>query len=278
MNTSTSVVTFRAPPAWLVVLLTVPVFLWLDHFHLDLFRQVAGSWRGIPRVMALALLAYGPQVLVALGLGAVLFGPRAAAASLGLDKSIIQGIWVGLVLTLVLPLGFALMLGFDPPPRPLLAVLRGAVLPGFGEELLYRGLLFGFLFRFARWGFLPAALSAAVLFGAAHLYQGQGVADSAAIFALTALGSLWFAWLYAEWDFNLWVPVALHVLMNLYWELFSVADDALGPAFTIGLRLLVIVLSVLLTVLVARRRGGRVVRGRGWWWGGPRTLPAGRGG
>lgn len=269
MNRSASAPPFRCRPAWLVAVLTVPVFLWLDHFHLDLFRQVAGTWQGYPRLMALALLGYGPQVLVALGLGAVLFGPRAATASLGLDKSIGQGLLVGLALTLVLPLGFALMLGFDPSQRPLQAVLRGALLPGFGEELLYRGLLFGFLFRFARWGFLPAALLAALLFGAAHLYQGRGVADSAAIFALTALGSLWFAWLYAEWDFNLWVPVALHVLMNLYWELFSVADDALGPAFTVGLRLLVIVLSVAVTLLAARRRGGRVVRGRAWWWGGP---------
>lgn len=256
-------------PAWQVALPAIALFLWLDHFHLDLFRALAGDWRGLPRVAALAVFAYLPQLLAALGLAALLWGPRAAPAALGLGHAPWRGLAVGTGVTLLLPLGFAVLLPFEPAAQWLPAVLRGAVLPGFGEELLYRGLLFGLLFRFARWGFLPAALLVAGLFGAAHLYQGNDAGQTAAIFALTALGSLWFAWLYVEWDFDLWVPIAVHVAMNAWWELFAVADDALGPLPTVLLRLAVIVLSVVVTVRVARRRGGRVVRGRAWLWGGP---------
>ena len=263
---------------WLA-LLTVAVFLWLDTFHLDLFRQVAGAWTGYPRLAALAVLAYGPQLLVTLGLAAALFGPRAAAAALGLGRAPGRALLLGLACTAPMALGLAL---HAPPalgPDTLPALVRSALLPGFGEELLYRGFLFGLLFRYAGWGFLPAALLAALLFGGAHLYQGGDPGEAAGIFALTALGSLWFAWLYVEWDYDLWVPVALHVLMNAWWTLFPVADNALGPLWTVGLRLVVMALSIGVTLAFVRRRGGRTVQGRRWWRGGrPSRAPASAGG
>ncbi|MBW3549548.1 MAG: CPBP family intramembrane metalloprotease [Proteobacteria bacterium] len=259
----------RRPPRWLVTVLTIGVFLLLDRFHLDLFREVAGDWEGYRRLAALAVLGYGAQLLVPLGLGAVLLGPRCALASLGLDRSILSGLAVGLAGTSVLPVGYAAIAAFAPPDQALYVVMRGSVLPGIGEEVLYRAFLFGFLFRFAGWGFLPAALAGAAFFGAAHLYQGEGLADAAAIFAITALGAVWFAWLYAEWDFNIWVPAAFHVLMNMYWELFAISDTALGPLAANVLRFAAILLAVIITVLAVRRRSGRLVRGRVWLWGGP---------
>lgn len=90
-----------------------------------------------------------------------------------------------------------------------------------------------------------------------------------AIFLLTGLGALWFSWLYAEWRFNIWAPVAFHVLMNAYWIVFEVSDTALGSALDNGLRFAVIGLSVVMTLAVNRRRGGRIIRGRAWFWGGP---------
>lgn len=244
----------------------IALFLWLDHFHLDLFRLLAADWTGTLRVLALASLGYLPHWLVVLGVAVLLAGPRRAAWALGLHRSPLRGFALALVLTLPMPAVMAwsapLTLSGETPH----ALLRMAVLPGFGEELLYRGFLFGLLFRFAGWGFLPAALGAALLFGGAHLYQGGEAVEAAGIFALTAFGSLWFAWLYVEWDYDLWIPVAFHVLMNAWWVVFPVADNALGPGWFVAVRLLVLALSILLTMAVAKRRGGLRLRGRAWWW------------
>ena len=245
----------------------IAVFLWLDHFHLDLFRVIAGDWSGAARTSALALLGYLPHWIAALGLAAVLTRPRHAIDALGLDGRPMRALLLGLMLTAPLALGLALetplTLTADTPH----ALVRHALLPGFGEELLYRGLLFGLLFRIAGWGFLPAALTGALLFGGAHLSQGGSAAEAAGIFAITALGGVWFAWLYVEWDFDLWVPVAFHMLMNAWWVVFPVAENALGPLWTVGLRLLVIALSIGVTLAFAKYRDGRRLRGRRWFMG-----------
>lgn len=251
--------------AW-TALPIIALFFWLDHFHLDLFRLIASDWTGKRRLVALAVLGYGPQWLVALGVAALLVGPRRAAGALGLHGRPLRALTLGVLLTLPMLLGLAWSAPLVLTPETPQALWRMAVLPGLGEELLYRSFLFGLLFRFAGWGFLPAALVAALLFGGAHLYQGGAAGEAAGIFALTALGSLWFAWLYIEWDFDLWMPVAFHVLMNAWWILFPVADNALGPAWTIALRLTVLALSVVVTAALARRRGGLHLRGRAWWW------------
>lgn len=263
----------RLHRAWFAVAV-IAVFVWLDTFHLDLFRRVAGDWIGYPRMLALALLAYAPQLLVALGVAALVVGPRHAVAALGLRGRPLRALLLAAALTAPMAIGLALQV----PPALTAGVpidlLRMALLPGFGEEVLYRGLLFGLLFRYAGWGFLPAALLAALVFGAAHLYQGGDPGEAAGIFALTALGSLWFAWLYVEWDHDLWVPIAFHVLMNAWWIVFPVADNAMGPAWTVGLRLAVLLLAVVVTLARAARRGGRKVRGRAWIRGGPGAPPS----
>ena len=248
-----------------IALPVIALFLWLDHFHLDLFRHVAEDWSGTSRVLALAGLGYLPHWLVVLGTAVLLAGPRRALWALGLHRSPLRAFTVALLVTLPMPIFMALHAPLALTADTAHALMRGAVLPGFGEELLYRGFLFGLLFRFAGWGFLPAALAAALLFGGAHLYQGSDLGEAAGVFALTGFASLWFAWLYVEWDHNLWVPVAFHVLMNAWWIVLPVSDDALGPGWSIALRLAVLVLSVVLTLALARRRGGRRLRGRAWW-------------
>ncbi|MEL7306250.1 MAG: CPBP family intramembrane glutamate endopeptidase, partial [Myxococcota bacterium] len=70
---------------------------------------------------------------------------------------------------------------------------------------------------------------------------------------------------YAEWDFNVWVPAGFHILMNAYWEVFSVSDSAVGPMGSNAIRLVVILLSIAATIVIARRAGRSLrVRGRGW--------------
>jgi membrane protease YdiL (CAAX protease family) len=257
-------------PRWLIALCAVAVFLIVDTLGLGPFKALAGDWQGWPRLGALAVLGYGLYLVAPLALVAWLFGPRAAPGALGLGAPVLKGLGVAFAGTAILPLGYGLLAPMAPLGDALARELvRSALLPGFAEEVLYRGLLFGLLFRFAGWGFVPAVLLNAVLFGGAHLYQGGDAGQAAMIFALTAFGAAIFAWLYVEWDFNLWVPIGAHVLMNAWWSLFEVDDTALGPAWAVGLRLASVAILVGLTLVHARRRGGRRVRGRRWWRGEP---------
>lgn len=252
-----------ALPRWLVSVLTIAVFLWLDTFHLDLFRQLSGATTGATRLAWLAAVGYAPHLLAAWLFAAALAGPRGALELLGLARGAARGLAVAAALTAPLAIGYALAFPLAAHASPALEFGRTAVLPGIAEEVLYRGLLFGVLYRVAGWRFLPAALLGAVLFGGAHLYQGRDWQEAAFVFGLTAVGGLWFAWLYVEWRFNLWLPIGLHVLMNAYWTAFDVSDNANGPWWTTALRLGVIALSIVVTVVVARRHGGLVLRRRG---------------
>lgn len=126
------------------------------------------------------------------------------------------------------------------------------LLAGFMEELLFRGFLFGQLFRTCRWGFIPASLPGAIFFGLGHLYQAGNPHESFSIFLVTFAGALWFAWLYAEWN-NLWVPIFLHIFMNSSWVLFNVGENAAGTLSSNIFRGISIALTISLTLRYKRR-------------------------
>lgn len=248
---------------------TIVVFWICDSHDWVLYRAIATGGDGWTEIGERTALRYIlPNLAPPLIVAALLFGPGKALTALGLTASPLKGFAVGFAATLLLAGVFAVTAPLQLTERinPAFAItaVRGAVLPGFFEEVFYRAFLFGFLFRFAGWGFLPAALIGAVIFGAGHLYQSTDPAEAAGIFAITAIGALWFAWLYVEWDYNLWVPVSIHLLMNFWWEFFDVADTALGPASASAARLAVILISIVLTVVVARGKGGRTITGRVW--------------
>ena len=264
---------FPKRPAWLVTMLALLVFFVLDHFDGALFKRFAADTEGWTRTAAWFTLRYLPWLFATLGLAALLFGVKNTAYAVGLHRIPLRGVLIAAVGTAPMLAALAFTSSVAPLDGMGRSVVQGALLPGFFEEIFYRSLLFGFLFRFAGWGFLPAALLGAVIFGGAHLYQSGEPAAAAAIFAITATGAGWFAWLYAEWDFDIWVPAGFHILMNGYWEVFAVSDSALGPMSANISRLVVIILSVVMTLLYAKRRGGLcklMVTGRAWFWGGPR--------
>jgi len=134
------------------------------------------------------------------------------------------------------------------PKMSVLSVGVGCVLAPFAEEVLFRGYMFGQLYRRARWGFWLSALIPSVLFALAHAYQASGISELVGIFAVTGLGSILGCWLFMRWQYNLWVVFWLHCLMNLWWEVFGVADTALGGWIANGARLFTVVIAILLTV------------------------------
>lgn len=101
---------------------------------------------------------------------------------MGLSHGFGTGLLFAVTATLPMIAGYAVIGEFD---RELSAdeAFTWIFIAGMFEELVYRGFVFGQLFRYARWGFLPAALLAALAFGSLHLYQGHDPVS-----ALTAFG------------------------------------------------------------------------------------------
>lgn len=135
----------------------------------------------------------------------------------------------------------------------------------FMEEVGFRGLAVGALMRVAGWGFAPAALLPAAVFGAAHLSQGDGPAEVAGIVAITAVGGLVLGWLFMRWAFNLWPAIFAHAGLNALWGFYDLGENALGGWTGNALRLGIIAAAIGLTLVMAPRRSS----GRG----SPLTAP-----
>lgn len=240
-------------PRWAISLLVLSTFLIVNAIGLSAFRAWAGDLTGWPRMFALAILGYGLYLAAPLAVAAVLFGRRRMFAALGLTASPWPALVLATACTGVVWIGYAASASPVPTEGLAVAITRSALLPGAAEELLFRAFLFGFLHRFAGWRFLPAALLSSLIFGLEHWYQGNAASQALGVVALTGIGGLWWSWLLEKWRWNVWVPIAFHVSLNAAWEIFDVADNALGPAETVGLRLACIALSVVATVVIARR-------------------------
>ena len=183
----------------------------------------------------------------------ILYGWRNILESLALHKKLGQSLGLAFLMTLPMLIGYAII-GNVNTDLTMKKMLYGAVFAAFFEELMFRGFLFGQLFRYPKWGFIPAVIINAVIFGAAHLYQGNGFGEILGIFAVTLLGGVWFAWLYIEWE-SLWLPMGLHFLMNLYWMIFDISATALGGWGANLFRVGTIALSIYLTIRHAKKRG-----------------------
>jgi membrane protease YdiL (CAAX protease family) len=126
-------------------------------------------------------------------------------------------------------------------------VFKQAILPAVFEELAYRALVLGALFRCCHWKFLPAVLLNGVVFGLGHLYQANDLLGAFFTFAITFIGAVWFGWLYVKWGYNLYIPIFLHMLMNFSWLLFEVSPGAAGNTVANVARLLTILASIMIT-------------------------------
>lgn len=112
-------------------------------------------------------------------------------------------------------------------------IMYGAISPGLTEEIFYRALLFGMLVQVARVSLWPAAIITGVVFGLAHIDltpdQGQTIIGQLNLWnAMIGLGGVMYAWMFYESRWNLWVVIALHIGMNLWWGMFDLSSSPLG--------------------------------------------------
>jgi len=146
---------------------------------------------------------------------------------LGLWQNPLKGILIAFLFSIPMFVGYGILGSFEITIDTKTFWL-GCVFAAFFEEFYYRGFFFGLLFRKTQLGFFPALILSAVIFASLHLYQSDNPTTMLGIFTATFFGAGLFAWLYVEWDYNLWLPIGLHFFMNLSWELFTVNDNALG--------------------------------------------------
>ena len=152
--------------------------------------------------------------LAASAIAVLPLGPAAGARALGLRAADWRTIVVGVVVTTILSFAVS-QLGIQPEGvrqvtdavrdpaivGPALLVL--AVLAPLVEELVFRGLIYGWVA--GRWGPLAAFIASSVAFAAAHY-------EPAHVVLVLPLG-LWFGWL--RWRSNSLVPsIVAHVVNN----------------------------------------------------------------
>lgn len=177
---------------------------------------------------------------------------KGIADKLGLSGNLFVGLLFAFIVTLPSLIGYCVIfnvnagLSFD-------TIVINTISSAFFEEIIYRAFLIGQLYRYTRLGFLRSVIVGSTLFGLVHLYQSNDPNELMGIFLITFLGSLFFFWIYAEWKFNLWTAIFLHCLMNLYWLVFDVNDNALGGINSNIFRFGSVFLSIIITIFYKKR-------------------------
>jgi len=247
----------------LFTLVAFGLYYWLQN---TMFRQIQDFYHLFIMQDSLSyILTYisiGIPIFIAL---LKLHQPKDFFHALGLQRGALLGFLFAFICTLPMLIGYAFVYDFNTEIT-LKQIIVGALAAGFFEELYFRGFFFGQFFRYTRLGFVLALLIPSIVFASAHLYQSQDLAILIGIFITTLMGSALFAWTYVEWDDNLWVPIFLHVLMNLFWMLFSAGENAYGNLYSNIFRFSTIGLVILVTIIYKKRKGKPLVINRKTLW------------
>ncbi len=184
---------------------------------------------------------------------------------LGLSHGFFKGLAYALLCTLPMLIGYMLKFSLNSD-LSFNTIIINTISSAFFEEIIYRAFLFGQLYRYTRLGFLPSIFLGSFLFGTAHLYQSTDINELIGIFSITFLGSTLFSWVYAEWKFNLWAAIFLHCLMNLYWLIFNVDNNALGGTYANIFRFSTVFLAIVFTIIYKKKNKISFEVGRRTWW------------
>jgi membrane protease YdiL (CAAX protease family) len=198
-------------------------------------------------------------LIVTLGMIAVhRIRPGQILQELGLIGSIPQGLLFGFFVTSPMLLG-PLLLSRPQEDISGMGLLFGAGIWVLAEEILFRGYALRQLLE-KKLRFWPAVLLISLVFGVLHLGNAAvrqlSLGDQLFTVLVVSAGGVLFAWLYVRWEFNLWVPFAVHGFMNLWWSVFDVAafkDTPLGSGLGEGIRLLSVALAIAVTHYRARQ-------------------------
>ena len=184
---------------------------------------------------------------------------------LGLKASFLKGFLLAIIFTLPMFTGGFMFFQVNHKIT-IPAIIQLTVCAGLFEELYFRGFLFGQIFRYTKIGFIPSILLGALLFASGHLYQSTEISVLTGVFLTTFMGAIFFAWLYVEWNYNLWVPVCMHFLMNLSWEIFTVSENALGGVTSNVFRGATIAFAIVATIMYKKRQGIKLELNRKTLW------------
>src|SRR2546428_362952 len=142
--------------------------------HQILFSRAVGLY-GVLSYHLLQTLSNVTEVLLCmLGIAAAHGRQARPFRELGLRAPIGRAFGFGLLATLPMSIGFALVTGFAVHLE-LRTILVSVLIAPFAEEALFRGYIFRRLYRRAKWRFWPAALVPSVLFALLHVYQAESV-------------------------------------------------------------------------------------------------------
>lgn len=233
----------------LVTVISFAGFFYIDDLFFKTVRQHLNELidqLGISHILAYMLVG------IPIFTGVLLLHKRRGFfESLGLNRSLLTAFIFSLLCVLPMLIGYSVFYGFNSD-LTLNNFLIVGVAAGFFEELYFRGFLFGQLYRYTRFGFITTVLLAAVLYAALHLYRDPDLYEFILVFVIALISGLLFGWVYAEWNFNLWVPIFLHLFINLSWELFAIGDDS---SYANLFRLVTVVVFIVLTIIYKRSKG-----------------------
>lgn len=141
------------------------------------------------------------------------------------------------------------------------------LVPGFNEEFVFRAFAFGLLVQTARWRVWSAAIFTGIIFGLVHVdfTPGEGETILGQSFSfwilMIAVGGVTYAWLYYRSGWNLWLVIALHTMMNFWWDAFDLNSSPLGGGGATAARILTVAIAITTIELVHKGAIGGPFRG-----------------